>query len=327
MDLRPALLDTAARHGLNAAATTRLEHLAGLCTPPTQLLRRLAQGVALVAATLGGLGMVFWIAANWAGLDRSNRFALLQVTLAVMALGAALRPPARVPLSLLTWLATGGLFAYFGQTYQTGADPWQLFALWAALTVPLVVTCRSDALWVPWTLVAMTSVALWVQTHTGHRWRAETEDLAAHTMGWAAALLLTALVSEPLARYTGAGVWARRTALLLTVAGVVSGALGGLFHLHVAPQFFAGLLLMLALTVALASPAGFDLVGLSATGLGVNMLLIAGLAHWLFDLRSDTFIGYLLAIGLIAAVMLAYTVSLILRLSRQRAAALGRGAA
>ena len=42
-----------------------------------------------------------------------------------------------VPMGLLAMLGMGALFAYFGQTYQTGADPWQLFALWAALSLPL----------------------------------------------------------------------------------------------------------------------------------------------------------------------------------------------
>ena len=44
-------------------------------------------------------------------------------------------------LGLLALLGIGGLFAYFGQTHQTGADPWQLFALWAALVLPLRLAC------------------------------------------------------------------------------------------------------------------------------------------------------------------------------------------
>ena len=31
-------------------------------------------------------------------------------------------------MALLAMLNIGGLFAFFGQTFQTGADPWQLFA-------------------------------------------------------------------------------------------------------------------------------------------------------------------------------------------------------
>ena len=58
-------------------------------------------------------------------------------TLVVAGLGAMLLPVWRAPLALLVFLITGGLFASIGQTYQTGADPWQLFALWAALGLPL----------------------------------------------------------------------------------------------------------------------------------------------------------------------------------------------
>ena len=84
-----------------------------------------------------------------------------------MAVGAAWRPAARAPLALLALLGIGGLFAYFGQTYQTGADPWQLFAWWAALALPLCLGVRSDVLWAPWAAVAVGAISLWVHAHTG----------------------------------------------------------------------------------------------------------------------------------------------------------------
>ena len=87
-------------------------------------------------------------------MKRRPSYALLAAA-AVAVLAAAARPALRVPGALAALLATGALFAYFGQTYQTGADPWQLFALWALLTLPLALAARSDALWLPWCLVAM----------------------------------------------------------------------------------------------------------------------------------------------------------------------------
>jgi hypothetical protein len=61
-----------------------------------------------------------------------------------MCVGTLWIPAARTPLSLLALLNIGGLFAYFGQTYQTGADPWQLFSLWAALSLPLCLSVRGE---------------------------------------------------------------------------------------------------------------------------------------------------------------------------------------
>ncbi len=44
-------------------------------------------------------------------------------------------------------IATGALLALIGQIYQTGADIWQLFAIWVALIIPWVVISGSNACW------------------------------------------------------------------------------------------------------------------------------------------------------------------------------------
>ena len=41
----------------------------------------------------------------------------------------------------------GSFLALVGQIYQTGADPWQLFAIWTALIIPLVIVSKSAMLW------------------------------------------------------------------------------------------------------------------------------------------------------------------------------------
>ena len=317
MDLRLGLYDVAARHQLDAAATSRLEDSAGVGAPPPRLARRTALGLAVLAAALVGLGLVFWVAAHWDTLGRMERFALLQVVLLVMAVGAWARPAARLALSLLVLLTTGGLLAFFGQTYQTGADAWQLFALWAALMIPLCWGQRSDVLWAPWALVAMTAVSLWVQTHTGHSWRALPDDVAAHVAGWALGLAVVALLNPKMQRSTGAGVWALRTALVLMVVMVSASALGGLFQREVAGQYGLGLLVLAALSATLARRSSFDIFGLSAAALGLNTLLFAGLARALFDGGGNDPVGRMLLLGLTAAALLAGTVSLILRLSRR----------
>ncbi|WP_428421506.1 DUF2157 domain-containing protein [Methylibium sp.] len=320
MDLRLALYELAAEHRLDARATDRLERLAGLHDEPAALARRLPLGVAVLAAGLAGLGLVCWIAANWGTLGRFGQFAVLEGGVLVPCLGALWRPAARVPLGLLALLAIGGLFAYFGQTYQTGADPWQLFALWAALALPLCLGVRSDVLWAPMALVAMTALSLWVQAHTGHRWRVEPDDLRVHLLGWLAALAVVAALSAALRRHTGAGPWALRTAVTLAVVIVTLTALGGLFSEHVAAHYALGLAVLAAMAAALARPGMFDVYGLSAVALGLNALLVAGLARLLFDHhRGGDPIGPLLLLGLVAAGLLAATVTGVLRLARDPA--------
>ena len=319
MDLRLALHDLAAQHRLDADATRRLHELAGLEREPAALARLLPRGVAVLAAVLGGLGLIFWVAANWDVLGRFGRFALLQGVFVAGCAAAAWRPVARAPLLLLALLATGGLFAYFGQTYQTGADPWQLFALWAVLALPLAWAARSDVLWAPWALVAMTAVSLWVHAHTGHRWRVEPQDLAAHAIGWGAALVVVAAVSPAAGRLTGAGPWALRTAVTLAV--VAGTALGGLFEDKGMPLYGPGVLLLGLATAAFSRPRTFDVFCLSAVVLGLNTLLVAGLARLLFLAHNGGApVLPLLLTGLAAAGLLAFSVSGVLKLARCHAA-------
>lgn len=290
--------------------------------PEPSAPRVLRQGLTVAAAGLGGFGLVLWIAAHWDTLGRGGQFALLQAGVLVACAVAWRAGVARPAAGLLALLGIGGLFAYFGQTYQTGADAWQLFALWAALGVPLAVGVRSDVVWAPWTLVALVGVALWVQAHTGHRWRVEAADLPVHLIGWTAALTVCALSSPPARPWLGNGVWAFRTGITLLVVMVGASALDGLFHRTVAPIYALGLLVLGVAAGLLVSPRSFDVFALSAVALGLDTLLVAGLARLMFGSGGggDT-IGRLLIIGLFAAGLLAASVSVILKLARRTAVA------
>ena len=320
MDLRLALYELAAQHQLDATANQKLQQLAGLNREPQGLAYWLPRGVAVLAAALGGFGVILWIAANWDTLGRFGRFALLQALFALVCAGALLKPVARAPLGLLALLAIGALFAYFGQTYQTGADPWQLFAVWALLALPLALSVRSDVLWTPWALIVVTGVSLWIHAHTAHRWRVEPQDLGVYAIGWSATLALTLALSPVLKRWSGAGAWALRTTVTLSTIMITSVALGGLFHSSVASLYWLGVLLLVLAGMGLASRQLFEIFGLSAVSLGLNTLLIIGLGRALFhNSRGDNWFGAMLLLGLVAAGMLAGTVSLLLRLSRRYA--------
>ena len=101
--------------------------------------RRFLSLLMLATGTLlTGAGVIFFFAYNWNGLPRLVRFGMVEALL----LGACavvwtkgLTPVGRAALFFAA-LLTGALFALIGQTYQLGADPWQLFALWAVLILP-----------------------------------------------------------------------------------------------------------------------------------------------------------------------------------------------
>ena len=101
---------------------------------------------------------------------------------------------------------------------------------------------------------------------------------------------------------------------------ITSVALGGLFHSSVASLYWLGVLLLVLAGMGLASRQLFEIFGLSAVSLGLNTLLIIGLGRALFhNSRGDNWFGAMLLLGLVAAGMLAGTVSLLLRLSRRYA--------
>lgn len=318
MNVRQSLLELAGRHHLSRAHTQQLLQAAGLAEEPVALAAWLPRGVAVLGAALAGLGLMMWIAANWDVMGRVGHFALLQALVLVAGVGAALSPKARAPLGLLALLGIGGLFAYFGQTYQTGADPWQLFALWGVLALPLCLGARSDVLWAPWALVVVTAVSLWVHTYSGHRWSVQPEQLQVHLLAWSATLVLVGALSTSLQRYTGAGIWGFRSAVTLAVVAVTLTAMGGLFFGTVKAQYPLGVLLLALAAGLLSTPRLFEVFALSAVALGLNALLVGALVRWLGEGSwNGDWLGRLLLIGLFAAALLAASVSAILRLSRR----------
>lgn len=123
---------------------------------------------------LGGLALgfavLFFIAYNWAEMGRWLRFGVVQAAL-VLAIGVAVwgKPAPMVRRVALTTasLLVGVLLALFGQVYQTGADPWQLFFIWAVLTVPWAWMARFDLLWVMWLGLLNLTIGLYFRTWGG----------------------------------------------------------------------------------------------------------------------------------------------------------------
>jgi len=117
--------------------------------------------------------VVFFIAYNWDALGRFPQFALLQLLMILAVvfywrLGAE-KATARVAL-LVAAVLLGALLALYGQTYQTGADPWQLFATWALLMLPWVLVGRFAALWLLWLGLLNLAAILYYQVFPGLFW-------------------------------------------------------------------------------------------------------------------------------------------------------------
>lgn len=122
------------------------------------------RGVTLwLAVALLGAAVICFIAANWEALGRAARLYGLQAAIVLATLAAwrlRLDRPAGQAALLLAGILLGGLLALIGQTYQTGADTWQLFAVWSALLVPWLVAGVSMPTSLLW--LAVTNVGLFL---------------------------------------------------------------------------------------------------------------------------------------------------------------------
>jgi uncharacterized membrane protein len=129
-------------------------------------LQFLTSALLLLGAGLLLSGIVCFFAFNWADLGRFAKFGVLQAAVAICAgLGwwKLANLSGRVALFAAAVLV-GPLLGVYGQTYQTGADPWGLFAFWALLILPWVVVSHFTALWILTIALLDTALVLyWIQ--------------------------------------------------------------------------------------------------------------------------------------------------------------------
>ncbi len=114
--------------------------------------------------------VVFFVAHNWNELGRFAKFGLVGLLLIAAALGYWRLGPDRAAGKaslLVASIFLGTLLAFFGQTYQTGADTWELFATWAALMIPWVLIGRFSGLWMLWIAIANVAIVLYFQVFPG----------------------------------------------------------------------------------------------------------------------------------------------------------------
>ena len=138
-----------------------------VASPPRPWWRRFLSTTLLgLGALLVLSGVISFFAFNWAALHRFGKFGLLMAAIAAAALTAwRLGERAAGQFALLfAAVLVGPLLAVYGQAYQTGADPYELFLGWGALILPWVILARFAPLWLFQLILANTAITLfWVQ--------------------------------------------------------------------------------------------------------------------------------------------------------------------
>ncbi|MGI2158880.1 DUF2157 domain-containing protein [Shewanella baltica] len=153
-------------------------------------------------------GVIFFFAYNWQSLGRFAKFGLIEVAI-LLAIGAfawlyyranslsaashSLRhnhshsnhsnqcndsrfgATTANGVLLAASVLVGGLLALVGQTYQTGADPWQLFALWALVILPFAWVAGFDGLWLLLVGLINLSIGIFLDSFS-HLWGAFLDE-------------------------------------------------------------------------------------------------------------------------------------------------------
>jgi len=120
-------------------------------------------------------GVVSFFAFNWHRLPAFGKLALAEsvwLVATVLALRLDWRRASGQWALFASATLIGVLFAVIGQVYQTGAEAWQLFAVWAVLMLPWTFLARFEPLWGLWLVITLTALLAWqgVQTPGLGRW-------------------------------------------------------------------------------------------------------------------------------------------------------------
>lgn len=225
----PATPERLRRHAANGlldqTAFTRALKLSGHVPPAARWaaalnLLTLALGAGLVVA-----GILFFFAFNWAGMHRFVKLGLLEAAVAGAA-GLAFwlgleRLEGKIALLAASGLV-GGLLAVFGQVYQTGADAYQLFLLWAGLISGWVLVSRFTPLWMLW--LGLLNLTIWLYAAQ------ELRYLDGRAYAALFALNAGGLIAWEAGRRAGIGWlgsrWAPRVLAALAVGALVAAIVG-----------------------------------------------------------------------------------------------------
>lgn len=151
--------------GISPAAWLRAMEFCGFRPDGNAWLAYWRQLCLLGGALFFVAGVVCFIAWNWGEMSPLARMALTGAVVGGSGLASVLLGPdtrlGRV-LLLVCGLCIGPMLAVFGQTYQTGAELWELFRVWTVLLVLLALAGRQTGLWFAAWLAANMFGALWL---------------------------------------------------------------------------------------------------------------------------------------------------------------------
>jgi uncharacterized membrane protein len=258
---RSELDGLAESYSLTATKVEPLLELADARPSRAEGLRFLGTCLRIAGVLSLAAGLVFFVAANWGEITVFGRFALIELVIVACAVIAFIKPSphfAGRAAVFLAFIATGALLALFGQTYQTGADVYELFLTWALLGLPLVAAARWSVASAAWVLVLNLALLLFCGWHPtgGLLWVVfgGVHFQPAHLVMGAAWLNLALWFAFEFWRVGAVPDWVRRLLLscafaFVTWAGVMAAADIGYTDASSRSDPLTGLTILLAMVV------------------------------------------------------------------------------
>lgn len=235
-------------------------------------------GLLWLAALLISVGVIMFIAANWARAGNMLKIGgveALMVVCAIVAQAMRRKIPVRNAALLTGAFATGGLLALVGQIYQTGADTAVLFGYWSLAMLPWVLAGTTPILWL--LFAAVLSLATWLAVHA--------YDVKAYVPIALDPYLAVAIVNL----------------LLLAVWELAATRISWL-NTRLGPRCLAALAIATLSWRALELRGSFSHIGMNLPGWSAWVLVLAVLGAVYYRLRPDLMMLAMIAMSVLVVV-------------------------
>ncbi|GMU09837.1 hypothetical protein ASNO1_60910 [Corallococcus caeni] len=312
MEATPERLHALADAGILAPdAYGRALHLA-VATPARPAWRAFLSTTLMALGSLLVLaGVVYFFAFNWAELGRFAKLGLVCLGIAGAAVGAwrlGDRPAGQFSL-LAAAVLVGPLLAVYGQAYQTGADPYELFIGWGVLILPWVALARFTPLWMLQLVLVNTGVILF--------WGQRMARLGSHEEGLALVLgLLNGFAWATYEHFANQKVsWLRGRWMPRVLSLMALGPLVGLGILFIVSEYDRTLVVGVSLPLVLGGLVAIyalhrhlhgELFLLTVGAVCVITLVTTAVGYFLFKVtRAEELTLFILPLVLIGEVGLA----------------------
>lgn len=170
MSVRQALISLIEHQLIPEERINDAVHISGIRPAESNWLAFIDQLLLWLGILALSFSVLFFVAYNWTDIGRFAKFTLVQLALC-SAIGVYLKFDEQLAIAKASLFAgsilVGVLLALYGQTYQTGADPWQLFFCWALLITPWAIVACFSAVWVLWLGLMNLAALLYFKTFGG----------------------------------------------------------------------------------------------------------------------------------------------------------------